>query len=229
VVGLGTWITFNVGTDPVLLDECVPVMAAFFEAGGTVIDSSPMYGSSQDTVGHGLAKLRHPPVFAADKVWTPTGGDGREQIAHSRRKWGVPRFDLVQVHNLVDWREHLETLFTMKAAGEIGHIGITTSHGRRHELLERIMREYPLDFVQLTYNMLDREPEERLLPLARDRGIAVMALCSDQRLTAFLAEGSVNCSATSRACSARSSHSKASSASDGICSSLGFIRAVFLV
>src|SRR5205807_5493164 len=84
------------------------------------------------------------------KVWTPTGGDGREQIAHSRRKWGVPRFDLMQVHNLVDWRAHLETLFTMKAAGEIAHIGITTSHGRRHELLERIMREYPLDFVQLT-------------------------------------------------------------------------------
>ena len=89
-------------------------------------------------------------------------------------KWGVARFDLVQVHNLVDWREHLETLFSMKAAGEIAHIGITTSHGRRHELLERIMREYPLDFVQLTYNILDREPEERLLPLARDRGIAVI-------------------------------------------------------
>jgi diketogulonate reductase-like aldo/keto reductase len=74
----------------------------------------------------------------------------------------------------VDWREHLETLFAMKAAGKIGHTGITTSHGRRHELFERIMREYPLDFVQLTYNILDREPEERLLPLARDRGIAVM-------------------------------------------------------
>ena len=174
VVGLGTWITFNVGRDPVLLDESVAVMAAFFEAGGTVIDSSPMYGSSQDTVGHGLAKLGYPPVFAADKVWTPAGGDGREQIGDSRRKWGVPRFDLMQVHNLVDWREHLETLFAMKAAGEIGHIGITTSHGRRHELLERIMREYPLDFVQLTYNILDREPEARLLPLARDRGIAVM-------------------------------------------------------
>jgi diketogulonate reductase-like aldo/keto reductase len=115
-------------------------------------------------------------VFAADKVWTPAGGDGREQIGDSRRKWGVPRFDLMQVHNLVDWREHLETLFAMKAAGEIGHIGITTSHGRRHELLERIMREYPLDFVQLTYNILDREPEERLLPLARDRGIAVWSI-----------------------------------------------------
>jgi diketogulonate reductase-like aldo/keto reductase len=133
-----------------------------------------MYGSSQDTVGYGLAKLGYPPVFAAEKVWTPAGGSGREQIAGSRRKWGLPRFDLVQVHNLVDWREHLEALFAMKTAGEIRHVGITTSHGRRHELLERIMREQPLDFVQLTYNILDREPEQRLLPLARDRGIAVM-------------------------------------------------------
>jgi diketogulonate reductase-like aldo/keto reductase len=173
-VGLGTWITFNVGTDPVLLAESVAVMAAFFEAGGTVIDSSPMYGSSQDTVGYGLATLGYPPVFAADKVWTPAGGKGREQIAFSGRRWGVPRFDLMQVHNLVDWREHLETLFAKKAVGEIRHVGITTSHGRRHELLERIMREHPLDFVQLTYNILDREPEERLLPLARDRAIAVM-------------------------------------------------------
>src|SRR5438132_11019783 len=88
VVGLGTWITFNVGADPVLRDESVAVMAAFFEAGGTVIDSSPMYGSSQDTVGHGLAKLGYPPVFAADKVWTLAGGDGREQIGDSRRKMG---------------------------------------------------------------------------------------------------------------------------------------------
>src|SRR5206468_10329451 len=113
----------------------------YFGAGGTRMHSPPLSGSAQDAVGNGLAKLGYPPVFAADKVWTPAGGDGREQIAHSRRKWGVPRFDLVQVHNLVDWREHLETLFTMKAAGEIGHIGITTSHGRQHELLERIMRE----------------------------------------------------------------------------------------
>ena len=173
-VGLGTWITFNVGTDPVLLAESVAVMAAFFEAGGTVIDSSPMYGSSQATVGHGLAKLGYPPVFAADKVWTPGGGDGREQIAQSRRRWGMPRFALMQVHNLVDWREHLETLFAMKAAGEIRHVGVTTSHGRRHDLIEQIMREHPLDFVQITYNIIDREPETRLLPLARDRGIAVM-------------------------------------------------------
>ena len=157
-----------------LLGESVAVMRAFFEAGGTVIDSSPMYGSSQNTVGYGLAKLGNPPVFSADKVWTPGGGDGREQIAESRREWGVPRFELMQVHNLVDWREHLGMLFAMKEAGEIGHIGVTTSHGRRHDLLERIMREHPLDFIQLTYNVLDREPEDRLLPLAQDRGIAVM-------------------------------------------------------
>jgi diketogulonate reductase-like aldo/keto reductase len=173
-VGLGTWITFNVGADPVLIAGSVAVMAAFFEAGGRVIDSSPMYASSQDTVGQGLARLGHPPVFAAEKVWTPAGGSGRAQIAASLRKWGVPRFDLMQVHNLVDWREHLKTLFALKAAGRIRYVGITTSHGSRHDLVERIMREHPIDFVQLTYNILDRDPERRLLPLARERGIAVM-------------------------------------------------------
>ena len=175
VVGLGTWITFNVGDDPLLLDESAAVMAAFFENGGRVIDSSPMYGSSQHTVGYGLEKLGRPPVFAADKVWTPGGGAGRDQIEQSRAAWGVERFDLMQVHNLVDWQRHLPLLFEMKAAGEIGHAGVTTSHGRRHGEVEEIMRTQPLDFVQLTYNIADREAEERLLPLARDRGIAVIA------------------------------------------------------
>ena len=174
-VGLGTWITFNVGGDPLLLDESAAVMAAFFEGGGGVIDSSPMYGSSQDTVGYGLEKLGHPSVFAADKVWTPGGGAGRAQVAHSREKWGVERFDLMQVHNLVDWQQHLPMLFEMRDAGEIGHVGVTTSHGRRHDELEEIMRGQPLDFVQLTYNIADRAAEARLLPLAEDRGIAVIA------------------------------------------------------
>ncbi|TIL50740.1 MAG: aldo/keto reductase, partial [Mesorhizobium sp.] len=86
-------------------------------------------------------------------------------IEQSRRFWGVPRFDLVQVHNLVAWETHLETLFAMKADGRIRYVGITTSEGRRHDLFEQIMRAHPLDFVQLTYNVVDREAEERLLPL----------------------------------------------------------------
>jgi len=175
VVGLGSWITFNVGRDPVLLDQCAAVIRAFAEEGGGMIDSSPMYGSSQDTIGHGLARLDHPsPVFSADKVWTSSSSGGPEQIAQSRREWGVAAFDLLQVHNLLAWRAHLEALFAMKAAGRLRYVGVTTSHGRRHAPLERIMAEHPLDFVQLTYNVLDRGPEERLLPLARERGIAVI-------------------------------------------------------
>ncbi len=174
-VGLGTWITFNVGTDPELRDECAAVMAAFFEAGGGMIDSSPMYGSSQPVVGYGLEKLGYPDsLYAAEKVWTSSIEDGPDQIAQSRRAWGVPGFDLMQVHNLRGWQGHLKTLFDMKERGEIRYVGITTSHGRRHEEFERIMREHPLDFVQLTYNIRDRRAEDRLLPLARDRGIAVI-------------------------------------------------------
>ena len=174
VIGLGTWITFNVGNDPVLRDDCAAVMGAFFEAGGRMIDSSPMYGSSQPVIGYGLAKLGAPPVFSADKVWISTGSEGPEQMEQSRRYWGVPRFDLMQVHNLLAWKEHLTTLRAMKDAGQVRYIGITTSEGRRHDLFEEIMRSEALDFVQLTYNIVDREAEERLLPLARDRGMAVI-------------------------------------------------------
>lgn len=174
-VGLGTWITFNVGEDPVLRDECASVMDAFFKAGGRMIDSSPMYSSSQPVVGHGLRKLGRPAVlFSAEKVWTSSDADGPRQIEQSRLFWNVPRFDLIQVHNLLAWEAHLRTLFEMKAAGAVRYVGITTSEGRRHDLLERIMRAEPIDFVQLSYNIVDREAEERLLPLAAERGIAVI-------------------------------------------------------
>jgi diketogulonate reductase-like aldo/keto reductase len=93
----------------------------------------------------------------------------------SRAYWGLERFDLMQVHNLLNWEGHLETLHEDKAAGRIRYIGVTTSHGRRHEELEAIMTQQPLDAVQLTYNILDREAEQRLLPLAAERGLAVVA------------------------------------------------------
>lgn len=174
-VGLGTWITFNVGEDEVLRDECAAVMAAFFDAGGRVIDSSPMYGSSQAVIGYGLERLGRPlGLFAADKVWTSSGDDGPAQIEQSRGFWGVAGFDLLQVHNLVAWREHLETLFEMKADGKVRYVGITTSEGRRHDLFEDIMRTQPLDFIQVTYNVVDREVEDRILPLAADRGMGVI-------------------------------------------------------
>lgn len=175
VVGLGSWITFNVGDDRAARDECADVMRAFFAAGGRMIDSSPMYGSSQQVIGYGLHKLGMPAaLFAADKVWIGSGARGAAQIEESRSHWNVRRFDLLQVHNLLAWQEHLPRLFMMKAAGQLRYVGITTSEGRRHADVEAIMRSHPLDFVQVTYNAVDREVETRILPLARERGIAVI-------------------------------------------------------
>ena len=176
VIGLGSWITFNVGNDTVARDACAEVMRNFFNAGGRMIDSSPMYGSSQEVIGYGLKKLdKTGQVFSADKVWISSGAEGREQMETSSRYWNVKRFDLMQVHNLLAWQDHLPILFDMKKAGQIRYVGVTTSHGRRHRDIERIMRNHPLDFVQITYNIRDREVEKRLLPLAQDRGIAVIA------------------------------------------------------
>jgi diketogulonate reductase-like aldo/keto reductase len=173
-VGLGTWITFNVGQDPRARARCVQVMRAFFEAGGRLMDSSPMYGSSQGVVGEGLRSLAgQSRVFSADKVWTSS--DGAAQVEASRAFWQVPRFDLLQVHNLVAWEKQLPLLQRMKEGGQVRYVGITTSEGRRHREFEQVMRTHKLDFVQLTYNPVDRAAEERLLPLAAERGIAVLA------------------------------------------------------
>lgn len=175
VVGLGSWITFNVGNDPVARGTCAAVMRAFFAGGGRMIDSSPMYGSSQEVIGYGLDRLEHPAgLFSADKVWISSESRGPAQIEQSRRLWGVSRFDLLQVHNLLSWEGHLKTLFAMKAEGRLRYVGITTSEGRRHREVEQIMRSHRLDFVQITYNVVDREVEGRILPLARDRGIGVI-------------------------------------------------------
>lgn len=174
-VGLGTWITFNVGEDQALRDESAEVMRAFFEAGGRMIDSSPMYGSAQGVVGYGLKKLGTPQaLFSAEKIWISSGRDGPGQIEQTRKFWGVPRFDLLQVHNLLAFDSHFETLQAMKAEDKVRYVGVTTSEGRRHGDLEKLLATKKLDFVQLTYNPVDREAEQRLLPLAREKGIAVI-------------------------------------------------------
>lgn len=173
LVGLGSWITFNVGNDRAARAECAAVMREFFAAGGRMIDSSPMYGSAQDVIGDGLQQIGQPArLFAADKVWTSS--DGPAQIAASRRKWRIPRFDLLQVHNLLAWEQHLPTLLAMKKEGQLRYVGITTSEGRRHADILKIMAGQSIDFVQVTYNAVDREVEQRILPLARERGIAVI-------------------------------------------------------
>ena len=175
-VGMGTWITFNVGRDPAVRDQRAQVLDTFFASGGGMIDSSPMYGSAQEVLGDLLTRMPTPPgpdkLFSATKVWT--GDSGREQVRQAHDLWRLKRFDLLQVHNLLNWREHLAMLREMKSAGRLRYLGVTTSHGRRHADLEQIMRTEQLDFVQLTYNAVDREAERRLLPLAQDEGIAVI-------------------------------------------------------
>jgi diketogulonate reductase-like aldo/keto reductase len=173
VIGLGTSRTFDVAPGAAR-SALAPVLQAFFDHGGTLIDSSPMYGAAEEVVGELLRATRHGPVFAATKVWTDGKQAGVEQMERSRGLWGVPRLDLMQIHNLRDWRVHLETLKAWKAEGRIRYVGITTSHGRMHDELEKALAGETFDFVQLSYNLEDREAERRLLPLAADRGVAVL-------------------------------------------------------
>jgi len=174
VIGLGSWITFNVGRDPEARAECAAVMRQFFGGGGRMVDSSPMYGSAQDVIGAAVQALEPARLFAADKVWIGDGARGPAQIETSRRLWRVPRFDLLQVHNLLAWQDHLPQLLAMKREGRLRYVGITTSEGRRHAEVEKIMASQPIDFVQISYNALDREVEGRILPLARERRIGVI-------------------------------------------------------
>jgi diketogulonate reductase-like aldo/keto reductase len=150
-------------------------MQAFFQGGGTVIDSSPMYGRAESRVGDVLRAMKEAPTpFAATKVWTDGRDQGIAQMEESARNMNVARFDLIAVHNLLDWQTHLDTLKRWKGEGKVRYIGITTSHGRDHEQFLEVMRREPLDFVQFSYNISDRVAEQQLLPLAADRGIATM-------------------------------------------------------
>lgn len=175
VIGMGSWLTFDVGDDEAARATRVQVLQTFFDRGGALIDSSPMYGSAQEVLGHGLRQIRNRnALFAATKVWIYGQWLGIRQMETARELWGVARFDLMQIHNMLDWKAHLETLKAWKAEGRIRYIGITTSHGRRHQEMERAMATEPFDFVQLTYSLADRDVEQRLLPLAAERGIAVI-------------------------------------------------------
>jgi diketogulonate reductase-like aldo/keto reductase len=175
VIGVGSWITFNVRPDPAEEAPLIPVLRTFFDRGGAMIDSSPMYGNSEAVIGGMLKETpRHERLFAATKIWTIGQALGRYQVEQSRTLWGVPRFDLVHIHNMLDWQVHLETLKEMKAGGRLRYIGITTSHGARHAEMEQALKRERFDFVQFTYNLADRSVEQRLLPLAAERGIAVV-------------------------------------------------------
>lgn len=175
-IGMGTWRTFNTAPFTDARAICVEVLRSFFELGGSVVDSSPMYGLAEATLGHCLEEIGgDPPLFSATKVWIHGRLPGIAQMNASAALWGVERFDLMQVHNLVDWETQLETLKEWKTENRIRYIGVTTSHGRRHENMERMIREQPaVDFVQFTYNLADREAEKRLLPAAVEHGKSVI-------------------------------------------------------
>ena len=175
-VGLGTWQTFDVGEDEGSRAPLREVLRRFFDGGGRLIDSSPMYGRSESVVGD---LLRGTPwakeAFVATKVWTEGQKAGELQMAESERRMGG-RLDLVQVHNLLDVQDHLPTLRAWKAEGRIRYLGITHYSLSAFEAMERILREQKVDFVQLPYSVGVREAERRLLPAARDTGTAVIVM-----------------------------------------------------
>ena len=172
IMGMGTSRTFTHATP---LEQLGEVMQVFFDHGGQMIDSSPMYGPAEGIVGELLKTTQNSAgLFAATKVWTDGREAGIHQMNESMQLMGVETMDLMQIHNLRDWKIHLKTLRDWKEQGRIRYLGITTSHGRFHGELEAIMKTESLDFIQLSYNIANRTTDERLLPLALDKGIATI-------------------------------------------------------
>jgi diketogulonate reductase-like aldo/keto reductase len=175
VVGCGTWQTFDVGPGKEERAPLLEVLRVLFAAGGSVIDSSPMYGRSEQVVGELLSQMKaEDKSFVATKVWTSGRDAGIRQMERSIQLLRKQPLDLMQIHNLVDWRTHLKTLRQWKGEGRIRYLGITHYTASAYGELEAIMRAEKLDFVQLNYSLEDREAEQKLLPLAADRGIAVL-------------------------------------------------------
>lgn len=176
VIGLGTARTFNVSPDnQTAMAALRKVLDHFYQGGGRLVDSSPMYGQAETVVGQLAAELGiADDLFMATKVWTRGRDDGIEQIQRSQQRMGGGPLELVQVHNLVDTQVHLETLKAWRKEGRIGYIGVTHSQTSAFDELADICEREPLDFVQFNYNILEREAEKRLLPAARDNGIATL-------------------------------------------------------
>lgn len=175
IIGCGTWQTFDVGSAVEDRKRLAEVLRILFDAGGAVVDSSPMYGRSEAVTGDLLTQLgMHDRAFVATKVWTRGAAEGVRQMEESMRLLQHKRIELMQIHNLVDWRTHLKTLRAWKQEGRIKYLGITHYTESAFGELESIMRAEKLDFVQLNYSLDDRAAEARLLPLAAERGIAVL-------------------------------------------------------
>jgi diketogulonate reductase-like aldo/keto reductase len=175
VVGLGTYQSFDVGGSASEREPLKEVLRGFVQQGGKLADSSPMYGPSESVVGDLAAELGITgQLFMATKVWTSGREAGIRQMEESLRRMKVERMDLMQIHNLLDWKTHLATLKQWKAAGRIRYTGITHYHSGAYAELERLMRTKDFEFVQFNYSIAEREAEERILPLARELGVAVI-------------------------------------------------------
>jgi diketogulonate reductase-like aldo/keto reductase len=174
-IGVGTWQTFDVGGDPAARGALKEVLGLFANAGGKVIDSSPMYGSSETVAGDLLAESGLAgKLFVATKVWTSGRDEGIRQMDLSFRRLRVSRMDLMQVHNLVDVAVHTKTLEDWKAKGRVRYLGITHYTSSAYGEVERWLKTGKYDFLQINYSLAERSSEERLLPLARDKKVAVI-------------------------------------------------------
>src|ERR1051325_1840890 len=175
VVGLGTWQTFDVSGSEAVRAPLREVLVQLVERGGRVIDSSPMYGRSETVVGDLLTELKlRPQLFLATKVWTSGREPGIRQMEQSFARLRTDRMDLLQVHNLVDWRTHLGTLRQWKEKGRVRYIGVTHYTESAYDDLEAVLKAEDLDFVQINYSVAERNAERRILPTAQERRIAVI-------------------------------------------------------
>ncbi len=176
VIGMGTWQTFHVGASEAERAPLREVLREFSSLGGSLLDSSPMYGHSEAVAGDLAQELAlHNRLFVATKVWTSGKREGVQQMTDSMAKLRVEKLDLMQVHNLVDVERHLATLAEWKSAGRVRYIGITHYTASAHDEVAKVMAAHPIDFVQINYSVGERQAETRLLQLAQDRGVAVIA------------------------------------------------------
>ena len=173
-LGLGTSGPFEVGNSAKDREPLKEVLSAFFAAGGRLIDTSPMYSTAEAVLGDLLTSSMQEKVFLATKVWTRGQAEGVEQMKHSGQVLKHPKLDLIQVHNLLDLDTHLKTLRAWQDEGRVRYIGITHYTVSSQSDLARVIEREKLDFVQLNYSATTRDAEKRLLPLAADRGVAVL-------------------------------------------------------
>jgi diketogulonate reductase-like aldo/keto reductase len=175
VIGLGTSRVFDVKPNKALLEIRKQILEILLFHGGTMVDTSPMYGMAEEITGIISRELNHKdPLFLATKVWTDGNNEGVTQINSSFEKMNASMIDLIQIHNLRDWKTHIKTLRALKEKGRINYIGITHYKASAFEAMEDIIRKEPIDFAQFNYSLGEREAEKRLLPLCQDKGIATI-------------------------------------------------------